>query len=436
MGKIAGDMILDRRAGRVALPGRTRPGQAAPQYGRHDRYWIPLNHPHAVRFYTEHLFVPHSRQELLRGAVARAMPAASPRMLPIRNGPETTLSATAAASPELMALIERSLPRTRRASGDALWPLILGPYQRSGRGQSILLLFEGASVRPVALAKVAHAADQRAQLQQEHDALTTLQARLDPLMRSTVPAPLALIRTETLTVLLETVLPGRSMYRDLRNSWQPQALAARHLRLAQEWLVRFQRSTLASDGPADEALIREQVIAPLERHAPRSTRERQMIEQAIETAHRLRGERLPLVAQQGDFWPRNLLVHGGRVGVVDWERFHPCCAPFADLLMFATSYGLSYPWRWGRWADPVAAFRATYLSRSWLARCVRELVHSHCRRMQVTPAWLDVFFPVFLAQQVSQAQPAALDDEHTSGRQLWTQLIGEYAHQGGSACFG
>jgi len=46
------------------------PTTRARRYGRHDRYWIPLDHPHAVRFYTEHLFVPHSRQELLRGALA------------------------------------------------------------------------------------------------------------------------------------------------------------------------------------------------------------------------------------------------------------------------------------------------------------------------------------------------------------------------------
>lgn len=406
------------------------------QFGRHDRYWIPLNHPHAMRFYTEHLFVPHSRQELLRGAMARVMPGTSAAVLPIRNGPETTRSATAAASPALLTLIEQALPRRRRASGDALWPLILGPYQRSGREQNILLLFQGASARPTALAKMARAADQRAQLEREHQALTSLQLRLDPALRTTVPAPLALIQTDEFTVLVETVLPGRSMYRDLRNSWQPRALASRHLRLAQDWLVRFQRSMCVSDGPADDAIIREHVTVPLERHAPRSSRERQMIEQAVETAYRLRGERLPLGAQQGDFWPRNLLAHHHRVGVVDWERYHPCQTPFADLFMFATSYGLSYPWRWGRWADPVAAFRATYLSQSWLSRSVRDLVHAHCRRMRMSPAWLDVFFPVFLAQQVCQSQPSARNDDPPSGRQLWTQLIGEYARQGGSACFG
>lgn len=428
MSQTAGETRVDRR-----VNGRTA------TYGRHDRYWIPLDYPQAVRFYTECLFVPRSRQDLFWGAMARAVPAASTRALRIRNGPETTGPVLAVASPDLMSVIEQSLSRLRRCSGAPLWALILEPYQRSGRGQNILFLFEGASPRPCALAKVTQVAGGQVQLQREHEALTGLQVRLGQAMRSTVPAPLAFISAKALTVMLETVLPGRSMYRDLRNSWWPRRLVARHLHLAQDWLIRFQQSTVIGDGPADESIIREHITAPLEAFrqlTPLSMHEQQMIDQALETARRLRGERLPVVAQQGDFWARNLVVQNGRVGVVDWARFHPRQAPFADLFMFATSYGLSYPWRWGCWADPVAAFRATYLSRSWLARSVHDWVHTYCRRMRVSSAWLDVFFPVFLAQQVCQAQPSALDDDRNSGQQLWRQLIGEYAQQGGSVCFG
>ena len=217
------ETIAERAASKTVLSGVIPPRPHATAYGRHDRYWIPLNHPNAMRFYTEHLFVPHSRQELLRGVMARALPQTSYAALRIRNGPETTLPASAVASPALMTLIEQAIsdrlrknPRFARgspapaiatgrpgrleantslstvkqllplASSPSLWALILGAYQNSGRGQNVLFLFDGASPYPCALAKVADGPGQQTQLQREHEALTSLQERLDPAMRSTI----------------------------------------------------------------------------------------------------------------------------------------------------------------------------------------------------------------------------------------------------------
>ena len=160
-----------------------------------------------------------------------------------------------------------------------------------------------------------------------------------------------------------------------------------------------------------------------------------MIQHVLELAARLRSERFPLVARQGDFWARNLLGQGRAVSVVDWEHAQPSGAPFADLFMFITSYGLSFPWQMGHWAEPTAAFRATYLQRTWLSKLVRQALRSYCRAMQVSPALLEVFFPVFLVERALEEREQLAREPRRSTVRIWRALVLEYARQGGSVCF-
>lgn len=436
------------------------PRAADVRYGRHDRYWIPLDHPLVVRFYLNHLFVPHSRRELLQGAVARAVPRSrwTARLVdrPHSNGlsesslrpPEGTrelgnpLSLEGISLEYLASLLEEHLRPAGLAFSGSLACLMLEDYKNSQRRQTVLFLFDGASPTPGAVAKIANNESQRAVLGHEFNALMALQRKLGQELRATIPQPLALIKPGQGSVLLETYMPGRSIYFDMRNTWHPRRRASDHFQRAQDWLVQFQQATKMREVRLDEWTIRDHVLYPLEnfqQHSDSSPHERDMIHHTIQLAHKLRGERLPLVARQGDFWARNLIVNGNTVGVVDWERFRQRSTPFSDLFMFATSYGLSYPWKVGRWAEPVAAFRATYLERSWLAHLVQEYLLAYCQAMQVSPEMLEVFFPVFLAERALEEKELsglAGSWEPQTGKWLWRSLFHEYAHHGGSVCFG
>jgi len=411
-------------------------------YNRHDRYWIPMDHPRALCFYLDHLFVPHSRQELLRGTFARTTPWMKWSFLHPRERkgkPGSPPSLEEIGLKYLAGLLEEHLRQAGYTLSGSLLFLILEDYQNSTRRQAMLFLFDQELPVPYALAKVTRQTNQCAILKREFNTLVNLHKSLAQELRTTIPQPLAFIERDGLTVICETFLPGRSIYYSMRNTWHPRRHASHHFGQAMEWLVQFQKATLMSDGYLDEWLMREHVMRPLEsfqRHFKLSTHERQMIRYVIESAHKLQGERLPLVMRQGDFWARNLIENGNKVGVVDWERFSKRSTPFSDLFMFATSYGLSYPWKLGRWAEPVTAFRATYLERSWLGQCIRDYLLAYCQAMGVSPALLEVFFPVFLAEQALKEMEQWENHTPRSGRQTWRNLIHEYAQQGGSVCFG
>jgi Phosphotransferase enzyme family len=450
---------LNHRAKPAADATRSsEPDHSNGRYRRHDRYWLPLNQPQALRFYVNDLFVSHSRREMLRSAIARAAPWMDGAPLlddrphggdrragkPCPQGGTTDLSGPpllqALRLEDLACLLEEQLPRAGLVFSGPLALLMLEGGPDSARQQMVLFLFGQAVPVPCAVAKVTWQASQRVVLKHEFEALAGLHGKLGHELRSTIPRPLAFVEASGLTVLLETFAPGRSIYFEMRNRWCPRRRAFDHFRLAREWLTEFQNATLVREECLDESVIREHVMTPLEtfeRQCDPSAHEREMIEYVVGMARKLRDERLPLVARHGDFWARNLMMTERTAGVVDWEHFGGQSVPFEDVFMFATSYGLSYPWKLGSWADPVAAFRATYLERSWLSRLVRAYLLAYCRAMKISPEMLEVFFVVFLAgQAIGECRESEPRSPGSATIGTWRRLIREYAEQGGGVYFG
>ncbi|HXF05575.1 MAG TPA: hypothetical protein VNM72_09175 [Blastocatellia bacterium] len=426
----------------------TQPGTEV-RYGWHDRYKIPLDHPAAFRFYLDYLLVPHSRREMIWATLARASSRIG-RILLLAEGSSSTsafqnsphshgedgapggLSDAERSWADLLApRLEECLRRAGIAVHGPLAFLMLDDYRHSVRRQMVFFLFDRESALPRAVAKVATQATQQTVLEHEYAALWTLHQRLDDDLRVTLPRPLGLIHVGATTTLLEGFLPGRSLYCELRNCWRPHHCASEHFRLACRWLVRFHQATRWESVSLNEESVDRYIVQPLnafQRDCDASAAERDLISHIITLAKELPNEPLPLVARQGDFWARNVIRCGELVGVVDWEQFHWRSTPFEDLFLFATSYGLSYPWKLGRWATPAAAFRATYLEVSWLAQLVRDYLLSYCEAMGISPKLLELFFPVFLAER------AWKEREH-SGIKIWRTLFQTYAHRDGPACF-
>lgn len=422
---------------------------AAPAEAHHDRFTIPLRERGPFHFYVHSLLVPHSRRELAWAAFARAGRGPGRLALPILGSKSAQgLRGRPGAQGAVHELVQRTCAALLEAGAiGASEPstILLNDYGNSDRGKMVLFIFEPQARRPSVVAKVSSSPAQRDTLRQEQATLRTLHERLPRRLLKSVPMPLAEAGDGAAAAFAETYIGRTSMYVEMRNSWSPRRQAEKHFRAALPWLVQFQAATVADRVRLDEGVICEHVEAPLAEYsrscAPSPAVER-MFGRTIQNARALTHERLPLTARHGDFWARNVMLGEGGVSVIDWDGYKDCSPPFHDLFHFAVSYGLSYPWQLGRWADPSAAFRSTILADTWLSRLLRELLRDYCRVMAVSPVLLQVFFPVYLAEQALAEARAATsangresggtDRQYFSGR--WGRLLEDYAASGRSSC--
>ena len=153
---------------------------------------------------------------------------------------------------------------------------------------------------------------------------------------------------------------------------------------------------------------------------------------------------VPVVARHGDFWPGNLIVSGDVAGVVDREAYQEKSNPFHDLLLFATSYGLNVNWKPGISADPIAAFRATFLPTPGFRGSCAVTCTSTPEAIGLPDELSTSSFPVFLAEQaLDEARKSRSPSEGRDGgrapeesaRHLWRRLLEEYARSRTRRCF-
>jgi hypothetical protein len=375
---------------------------------RHDRFEIPIDHPFAARFFVRNLLIAHSRRETIWATIARAMTA-------VGLGASALFGTKAVARPERDARVRGLCLLLREAGAIAdLSPdvITLEDHGYSPRQKLVAFIFESDAARPGVLAKMCSGAEHGETLRREHEALGTVRAWLDENLRSTVPTPLALVRESADTAVAETILPGSPMYLAMRNSLVARRNVAEHFRLAREWLVRFQQLTMKGEAAVGSGDWGEFVVRPLAHYQdryPAGSDEHSHISRILRKADGLQDARVPIVASHGDFWAGNLLVDGSYLGVVDWERFSERGSPFYDLFMFTTSYGLNYPWKFGRYAEPEEAFRATYAGNGWMHRLVRNHLHTYCKAFGLSPELLDVFLPAFLATRAIEESAGSGD---------------------------
>ena len=400
-------------------------------YHRHGRYWLPKGHRPAARYFVQNLLAPRSRRMLVQSSVAH--------FLPTLDWPSVLASASGEISALPWGLEGVDLGALGEFFGDVLFGrglatkdppvlLMLEDYPGSKRRQTVIFLFGRDSSSPIAVAKLSREAGPREALEATFGAISTLHAGLDERLAATIPEPLALGDVGDFKVLVESVKIGRTIDVDLRQRWQPRRVASGHFGRARDWLVEFHRATRIGETTVDAADSSiGSVIETFARKFEPTPAERRLISRLDAMRDTLRGERLPLVARQGDYWARNIVIMGDGVGVVDWEHFEDRSTPFDDLFMFATSYGLGFPWRLAQPAGPVDAFRALYVEPTWMAALARDYFRSYCAAMDIAPQLLDLFLPVFL-----MARGMADDDRPDVSRRgwsptLWRDLLRAYA---------
>ena len=304
-------------------------------YAELDRFLVPLDLPAARAYFNEALYVPQGIGGRLRRAIGR---------------PGLRRASTTEGIAHALTMLEEApgaaLPQTS--------PIYLRDYADSDRGRTIAFFFQSTDRQPCLIAKTQHRLEHGPSLRAESEALEQMRAFLPPELRSTIPKVIGFHSTPRGELLLMTALSGRSAYIDMQGALAPWRYVEEHFDAAARWLAEFHLATRSS------------------------------------SSSRVGGVTVPHSAGHGDYWPRNvLLADPGAVGVVDWEHFMTAASPLTDLLHYATTYGLNYPWKGYHRAPEAIALRRTYFEDNRVSRAVRRYLRLYVERTGIPQAAVD-----------------------------------------------
>ena len=116
----------------------------------------------------------------------------------------------------------------------------------------------------------------------------------------------------------------------------------------------------------------------------------------------------------GDFCPKNLLVDGERLNVVDWEYAFPDAKPTFDLFYFAYKFGF---WLFGQGREDGRryAFKKAFLEDSWFSSRIK-------RELEEFRGMKEYFSEPLEFQAQKEYERAGAKDN------FWVDLL-EYAHE-------
>lgn len=282
------------------------------------------------------------------------------------------------------------------------------------------ILFDPASGRPRAVA--------RADRGRRHTALRREWSNLERLRRDgpppdvVVPRPLAYRDYEDVSILVQSVVPGRHPAHP-RTPSAAARLAARLsgalLRLHRHLGVRRERLT--------DALAERLLFEPLARYRTEfepTALEEGTLARLEDRLRELAGAEIPLVLEHGDLCLANILLDGDRFGFIDWQQplaralpagdlFHLC----ADLCCALCPYGVTpAEAAFARDAEPAPAFRRVLAEYADALGLPRSLLAPLCDLY-----WLDYTFGARRHHPTS-ADPRAWSLLGGDGRARWLAM--------------
>lgn len=320
------------------------------RFGEIGRFVVPLGDRRVLRWFLAHLHVEHGLTGRLRHALLRTAAPWAPgadRILYEWRGSAREGDPALVAARRAVDAMREALP----GASPERW-IVMRDDLREARGRVIVFPFAAGAGAPGGVLRVRSAGAGPA-LGREAAALAHVRPRLPAALRDTLPKVAARCEADELEIQLETLLPGRSAYVEMRASFVPSLRARRHFRAAGRWLAEFHAATRWPDGS---------------------------------------------VAVHGDFWPRNLLLDssGAATGVVDWEWYRPAGSPFRDLFDFAVGYALAWPWADERPRDPLEALTRAFVGPGRVFRAVREYLDDYAAAVGIDRADLEAAFPDYV----------------------------------------
>ncbi len=116
----------------------------------------------------------------------------------------------------------------------------------------------------------------------------------------------------------------------------------------------------------------------------------------------------------GDFCPKNILVDGEKLNVVDWEYAFPKAKPTFDLFYFCLKFGF---WLFGQNKEDVRryAFKKTFSEENWLSNRIKK-------ELEEFRGMGEHFFePIEFQAKKEEARTGVKNN-------FWVELL-EYAHE-------
>lgn len=203
--------------------------------------------------------------------------------------------------------------------------------------RAVLVVFRPRRRQPSFVIKVDRTEMGRRLLEQESTALQWLRDTL----RAPGPVPALVARFEhrDALVLAQTAVPGQPFMAQLRRRLRTTTRSViRDHAVLLGWLERFRDGAVVAADPGQwlsdsEALALAGQILPTGRLWARRALDH--LNHGIDAAGSLRTVVAP---SHGDLGPSNVLLHRGRVGIIDWERSHPAAPALNDVLVLLHHY--------------------------------------------------------------------------------------------------
>jgi SAM-dependent methyltransferase len=228
-------------------------------------------------------------------------------------------------------------------------------------------------------------------------------------LRDSAPRLLRRSKVPGSSILLESALEGEP----LRLPRDPSALEALVGRVS-DWLVRFQRAAGPGLTVPDDETFDRAVLHPFEAYRARfrpGPVEAAFLEEMRGDAAALRGRPIPLFLAHGDFCPPNLLLHGGRIRVLDWEDPMRPALPAQDLVHFLACIGET------RAGSPdYASYEDAFFSTSRRASIARGALLAYADALEVPRSMLRLCFAAFWLDY-------ALEKAEKAGGHAWSLAV-------------
>jgi len=407
---------IDRRASLAWTPGRLRramrnvglfatstywvvPHHAAP------RKFVPLDCAAAIRWYFDTSFVAGSpRLRLLRaimrvlgtfqGGIDRFVPCYS---MVATAGPVPAARPRALAAPGVPPAI----------AAEDVRPVVLTSGRDDG-SRVVVLPFAQGRAEPSAVLKLARDSAFSEHTMREQMTLGYLRERLSPTMKSTLPAALGMktsADSDASPVAVESYASGSSLQVSTAQWGASSTRRLADLHRASDWITRFHEETVLSRapwGPEQQGEWIERRFAAYRDVLGLTRAEHTLFSSAIDYGRRLRG-RLPIVYRHNDFGPWNVVRHGDRLTVIDWESRDETEGeryglPLCDLIYFVT-YWYAAARRMNAPNAEVQAFVDLFLRREFrsaLRSAVLNEIANYLRRLQIARE----FMPLILVHSM------------------------------------
>jgi glycosyltransferase involved in cell wall biosynthesis len=351
--------------------------------------WLPLDSPAAVRFYFATRAARRSLPTRLAHAAGHLVAA-----LAIRIGVAGTIVAVA---------VKPAWDSERRqvgAEADSLGLLLTGGPRSISK--AVRIVFSGREPLPRYIEKMNRTPEARTAIMREVEMLRFLEHDRPNLPG--VPRVISVDDTDGIARIAETPIPGKPLHGDLRRE-----TLARYTGVVTEWTLRL----AGLEGERSSAVPVSDVVDPIE------TRFKQAYGAVITERDWLDSRAIlaglgdvPAVPEHRDLGPWNMIVNGGRLGVVDWESAVPRGLPGLDLIYFLL-YAAGYATGVRRHRQFVDVYREVRDPSTPIGALAKDALLRYCGVLGIDPRQLPALH--LLAWMVHAASDRQREVEDAGG---------------------